>query len=96
MELGGLLGSVVPIQTGNKYIYNLITKKNYQGKPTKSLMTMHMHAVGKGVPGICMPMIGSGLDHLNFCHIFKIICEILVIPRYRFEYITSIWLRDLK
>ena len=38
MESGGLLGSMVPVQTGNKYIYNLITKKNYYGKPTLDLV----------------------------------------------------------
>ena len=27
MESGGLLGSMVPVWTGNKYIYNLITNK---------------------------------------------------------------------
>ena len=49
-QMEGYLGLVVPVQTISRYIYNLINKENYYGKPTlnlvrSSLMAVHDHAV---------------------------------------------------
>ena len=59
-------------QEENKfYIYNLVTKENYYGKPTyesleQSLVFMRNHAVKNKVEKIAMPKIGCGLDLLNW------------------------------
>ena len=55
----------------NKFIYNLVTKEKYYGKPTyesleQSLVFMRNHAVENKVHKIAMPKIGCGLDLLNW------------------------------
>ena len=55
----------------NKFIYNLVTKEKYYGKPTyesleQSLVFMRNHAVEHKVHKIAMPKIGCGLDLLNW------------------------------
>ena len=68
----GTLGFAFPVKTGSGFVYNLVTKKYYYGKPTigllhDSLVSMHHHALDNGVHGIKMPLLGSGCDKLNFC-----------------------------
>ena len=55
----------------NRYIYNLVTKKSYHSKPllesvSLSLNSMKQHAAVSGVTRIGVPLLGSGLDKLDF------------------------------
>jgi O-acetyl-ADP-ribose deacetylase (regulator of RNase III) len=66
------------IQT--RFIYNLITKTNYWGKPTmatltNSLIAMKNHAVFHRVPMICLPRIGAGLDGLPWRDVYYAIAK---------------------
>ena len=56
--------------TGKRYIYNLVTKERYRGKPnlptlSKTLEAMKIHASTNGVSTIAIPKLGCGLDQLN-------------------------------
>ncbi len=58
------MGNVAVLkQTGDRYIYNLVTKERYSDKPTyealeRSLESMREHAKKHGVKEIAMPKIG--------------------------------------
>ena len=63
------VGQVAILKVDGRYIYNLITKEKYNGKPTydtlkQSLIKMKEHMVSKGVKEVSMPKIGCGLDLL--------------------------------
>jgi len=65
------VGEVAVLKDRSRYIYNLVTKEKYHGKPTyeslrRSLQCMKEHAVKNGVLDICMPKIGCGLDGLDW------------------------------
>ena len=60
------VGQVVALRHGENFIYNLVTKKTKQGKPTyeilrKVLMIMKKHAERNHIPEISLPKIGCGL-----------------------------------
>jgi len=68
---GAGIGGVAVLKDKERYIYNLVTKEKYSDKPTyesvkKSLEAMKSHALSNGVAQISMPMIGCGLDGLNW------------------------------
>ena len=68
---GAGIGEVAVLQHGSRFIYNLVTKEKYYGKPTyetlrQSLEKMKEHAVKNSVSHICMPKIGCGLDSLQW------------------------------
>ena len=65
----------------NRYIYNLVTKDKYFNKPTyntilSSLSDMKKHAIKNDVKKICMPMIGCGLDRLQWIRVKDIIHDV--------------------
>ena len=65
------VGQVAILKVDGRYIYNLITKEKYNGKPTydtlkQSLIKMKEHMVSKGVKEVSMPKIGCGLDLLKW------------------------------
>ena len=81
MQMEGRLGTAVPVTTSEVFIYNLISKEKYYKKPTldllrRCLVSMNEHAVLNNVPGINMPLIGSGLDRLDFRKVFQLICDV--------------------
>ena len=65
-----------------QFIHNLVTKKSHFGKHTIELMrqcllSMLDHATKALVDGINIPMIGSGLDELNFINdVFWLLSEV--------------------
>ena len=68
---GASIGGIAVLKDKERYIYNLVTKEKYSDKPTyesmrKSLEAMKSHALSNGVAQISMPMIGCGLDGLNW------------------------------
>ena len=59
-------------------VFNLITKRNYWLKPTyetisRALMHMKIIAMSNNVNKIAMPLIGCGLDRLDWNNVSKII-----------------------
>jgi len=65
------VGDIAVLKEGTRYIYNLVTKEKYSGKPTyqtlkQSLEKMKDHAIRKGVREISLPKIGCGLDGLQW------------------------------
>jgi hypothetical protein len=57
-------------------VFNLITKRNYWGKPTYStlneaLQDMKVIAIKNNITKIAMPIIGCGLDRLNWEQVSK-------------------------
>jgi O-acetyl-ADP-ribose deacetylase (regulator of RNase III) len=66
--------------TNTRFIYNLVTKTNYYGKPTLEtlgacLRAMKDHAVKNGVKKICLPRIGAGLDKLWWNDVYAILAQ---------------------
>ena len=65
------VGQVAILKVDGRFIYNLITKEKYNGKPTydtlkQSLIKMKEHMVSKSVKEVSMPKIGCGLDLLKW------------------------------
>ena len=65
------VGQVAILKVEGRYIYYLITKEKYNGKPTydtlrQSLVKMKEHMVLNGVKEVSMPKIGCGLDLLKW------------------------------
>ena len=75
------VGQVAILKVDGRYIYNLITKEKYNGKPTydtlrQSLIQMKEHMVLNGVKEVSMPKIGCGLDNLKWERVKPMIEEI--------------------
>ena len=75
------VGQVAILKVDGRYIYYLITKEKYNGKPTydtlkQSLIKMKEHMVLKGVKEVSMPKIGCGLDLLKWKLVKPMIEEI--------------------
>lgn len=69
------------LKRGGRFIYYLITKKEYKNKPTmrslqSSLEAMKIHCRENNVENLAMPTIGCGLDGLNWPNVSKMIQEI--------------------
>jgi hypothetical protein len=65
------IGTAVLHRENKRNIFNLITKKFYYHKPKyinleKSLIDMKKQCLRENIPKIAMPMIGSGLDRLDW------------------------------
>ncbi|CAH3017801.1 unnamed protein product [Porites evermanni] len=74
-------GGVAILRRGNRHIYYLVTKEKYFHKPTypslqSSLQAMKGHCVSHGVTSLSMPMIGCGLDGLEWPKVRNIIEEV--------------------
>lgn len=65
------VGGIAVLNTGNRFIYYLVTKEKYNDKPTyeslySSLYYMCRHMIENKVTSLSMPMIGCGLDKLEW------------------------------
>ena len=70
------LGSAVPIETKGTLIYNLITKERFFEKPKAKVLAECLQGVkdqaqAKGIYFISMPLLGCGLDRLNYSRDLK-------------------------
>ena len=77
------MGQVFPFwdSTGNRYIYNLVTKERYCDKPNLSTLSttleaMKIHASTNGVSTIAIPKHGCGLDQMNWQEVVKLLRDI--------------------
>ena len=82
-SIGASVGQVAVLKEKNRYIYNLVTKEVYSGKPTyetlrRSLEEMKSHAVSHGVTKISMPLIGCGLDGLSWAEVRTLIKNVFL------------------
>ena len=73
------VGEIATLAKGYRFIYNLVTKERFFGKPTmdslcNSLENMRSHMEENGVKEIAMPRIGCGLDKLDWGKV-KILLE---------------------
>lgn len=64
-------------------VFNLVTKSRYWQKPTyksmsDALVAMRDICVERGINRIAMPVIGCGLDKLDWHRVSKLIKEIFV------------------
>ncbi|XP_019851965.1 PREDICTED: uncharacterized protein LOC100640414 isoform X2 [Amphimedon queenslandica] len=71
LEQGVKTGGVAVLEDNKRYIYYLVTKKKYFHRPTNdtlksSLSVMREHIVANGVKELHMPLIGCGLDELDW------------------------------
>jgi len=76
-----VVGDVAVIQEEKKYIYYLVTKKSYYGKPTysslrKSLESMKHHMLKNKVNDVSIPRIGCGLDRLKWDKVLNMLTDI--------------------
>ena len=85
-----LIGQTFPFwdQTGNRYIYNLLTKTEFSEKPnlpTLSLTVEEMksHAQLYGISTIAIPKIGCGLDQMNWQELVKLLRDIFAYSNIR-------------
>ena len=65
---------MVLLQEGDRYLYYLITKKDYDDKPLlhdlkRSLWSMKGHAFHNGRHEVSMPAIRTGLDRLRWASV---------------------------
>lgn len=75
------VGDVAVLKEGEHFIYYLVTKEVYWGKPTyesldKCLVAMKAHALANNVSSISMPKIGCGLDGLDWRRVKGMISRI--------------------
>ena len=68
---GAGVKDIAVLGDNDRFIYNLVTKEIYSGKPTyetlrRSLEKMREHAMRNKVKNIAMPRIGCGLDGLSW------------------------------
>ena len=78
VEVGGV--AILKIGPG-RYIYNLVTKEKYSGKPTyqsirESLKEMSMHCIDNSFDVISMPRIASGRDKMEWKEIHEMLNEL--------------------
>ena len=88
-----LTGQAFPIwdQTGNRYIYNLVTKIKYFEKPnlptlSLTLEEMKSHARLYVISTIAIPKIGCGLDQMNWQEVVKLLRNIFAYSNIRVVY----------
>lgn len=70
-KLGSLTAEKFPDCIYYHKVLNLVTKKNYYGKPTyetleKALLKMKEICIEEGITKLVMPKIGCGLDRLQW------------------------------
>ena len=71
---------IVPYAIGENLIFNMVTKKNYWGKPTyititKCIEEMAMLCRENNIKYLALPKIGCGLDRLQWAKVKEIIKE---------------------
>ena len=65
------VGASVIVETADRIIFNMVTKVEYWSKPSiqtlqRCLLSMKCQALKLGIKTVCLPMIGCGLDKLNY------------------------------
>ena len=80
-RMGTGVGGVSPLKVNDRFVYNLVTKEHFWGKPTyaslqESLFAMRNHALQHNVREICMPRIGCGLDKLEWDKVKAVLGEV--------------------
>lgn len=80
-KLGRLTAEKFPDCIYYHEVLNLITKKNYNGKPTyltleKALVRMKEICIEEGITHLVMPKIGCGLDRLQWPKVREYIQEV--------------------
>ena len=76
-------GECAYLRREDRYIFYLVTKKKYWGKPTlqslaSSLESMRDHCLNFNVRELCMPKIAAGLDELCWEDVEGIIKKVFV------------------
>ena len=78
-----LTGQAFPFwdQTGNRYIYNLVTKTKCSEKPNLSTLSLTLEEVKSherlyGISTIAIPKIGCGLHQVNWQEVVKLLRDI--------------------
>ena len=91
-----ILGSIISYwdPESNNFIYNLVTKSKFFGKPTldnlrMSLDDMRGHALLNNITKKSMPKIGCGLDKLQRTDVFKIIQDTFTYSGIHIQIITT-------
>jgi O-acetyl-ADP-ribose deacetylase (regulator of RNase III) len=79
-EFATLVGTSYAKQNGQRFVFNLVTKEHYYGKPTygtlrSSLSRMKPQCDNLQITKVAMPKIGCGLDGLDWERVKKIIEE---------------------
>ena len=79
------MGQVFPFwgSTGKRYIYNIVTKKQFCDEPNLSTLSrtmeaMKTHVSTKGVSAIAITKLGCGLDQTNWQEVVKLLRDIFV------------------
>ena len=77
------MGQVFPFwdSTGQRYIYNLVTKERFCDKPnlstlSKTLEANKIHAGTNSISTIAIPKLGCGLDQMNWQEVVKLLRDI--------------------
>ena len=76
------IGTAVPVSETGRFLYNLVTKRRYFNKPSvdslkSSLLSMRVHGEQFGIRTINVPMLGAGLDGLDFYgHVMPVLKEV--------------------
>ncbi|XP_014677685.1 PREDICTED: O-acetyl-ADP-ribose deacetylase 1-like isoform X2 [Priapulus caudatus] len=71
---GKEVGDIAVVKDGNRYLYNMVTKKKFCDKPTiedleKCLVQLRNCCRQDGVTNLAMPKIGCGLDELKWFNV---------------------------
>ena len=89
------MGQVYPFwdSTRRRYIYNLVTKERFCDKPnlstlSKTLEAMKIHASTNGVCTLAIPILGCGLDQMNWQEVMKLLRDIFAYADVRFVVYT--------
>lgn len=74
-------GSCLVVDVQDRIVFNLVTKEHYYDKPTYqtirgALLELKVDARNEGVTKLAMPLIGCGLDKLEWSKVSEIIKEI--------------------
>ncbi len=77
------IGEVAYLSSASRYIFYLITKEKYYGKPTietlkNSLRDLVKVCISLDIKKIAIPRIGCGLDGLNWKDVLKVLHEELL------------------
>ena len=77
----GKIGTAVAVQHGDRYIFNLVTKEKYNGRPLissvrKSLESMKEQCNESAVTNLSIPKIGAGLDRLDWGEVKQTVEEV--------------------
>lgn len=83
LEQKKTVGEVAYIKYENKFIFYLITKRVYYGKPTyknlaTALMNLYNLCHSLNIKTISMPKIGCGLDKLNWEKVLSMLTDIFI------------------